>query len=197
MHYELHFYDIINFRRKSYMKAITVVLSIVLAVAFLAGTVYAEAKFVGTKSCAMCHKAKDKGEAFVIWQKSAHANAFKTLESDAAKKVAKEKGLTKPPAESPECLACHVTGGGTAKNVEATFDMKEGVTCEACHGPASGFKMIHNKAENKAKAIEAGLITGAKAKNCETCHNAKSPTFKGFKMAEMWAKIEHKLPAKK
>jgi hypothetical protein len=179
------------------MKAFTAVLILVLAAAFLAGTTFAEAKFVGTKSCAMCHKAKDKGEAFVIWQKSAHANAFKTLESDAAKKIAKDKGLTKAPAEAPECLSCHVTGGGTAKNVEATFDMKEGVTCEACHGPASAFKMIHTKAENKAKAIEAGLITGDKAKNCETCHNAKSPTFKGFKMAEMWAKIGHKLPAKK
>jgi hypothetical protein len=27
---------------------------------------------------------------------------------------------------------------------------------------------------------------------CEKCHNAESPTFKGFKMAEAWAKIEHK-----
>jgi hypothetical protein len=178
------------------MKALTVVLTIALTVAFLAGTSVAENKFVGTKSCAMCHKAKDKGEAFTIWQKSAHANAFKTLEGDAAKKIAKEKGIAKPPSEAPECLACHVTGGGAAKNVDATFDMKEGVTCEACHGAASGFKMIHTKAENKAKAVEAGLVTGDKAKICETCHNAKSPTFKGFKMAEMWAKIEHKLPKK-
>jgi hypothetical protein len=29
-------------------------------------------------------------------------------------------------------------------------------------------------------------------KMCEKCHNSESPTFKGFKMAEMWAKIEHK-----
>jgi hypothetical protein len=178
------------------MRKVSVVLVIVLAVAVLAGTSLAENKYVGTKSCSMCHKAKDKGEAFVIWQKSAHANAFKTLESDAAKKVAKDKGIAKPPAEAPECLACHVTGGGTAKNVEPTFSMQEGVTCEACHGPASSFKMVHTKAENKAKAVEAGLITGNAAKKCETCHNAKSPTFKGFKMAEMWAKIQHPMPKK-
>jgi hypothetical protein len=178
------------------MRNVVTILVIVLAIAVLTGTTMAENKFVGTKSCAMCHKAKDKGEAFTIWQKSAHANAYKTLESDLAKKVAKEKGITKPATEAPECLACHVTGGGAAKNVEATFSAQEGVTCEACHGAASGFKMIHTKAENKAKAVEAGLITGDKAKKCETCHNSKSPTFKGFKMAEMWAKIEHSLPKK-
>jgi hypothetical protein len=178
------------------MRKVSALLVIVLAVAFLAGTTLAENKYVGTKSCAMCHKAKDKGEAFTIWQKSAHANAYKTLESDQAKKVAKEKGITKAPTEAPECLACHVTGGGSAKNVEPTFSAQEGVTCEACHGAASGFKMLHMKAENKAKAVEAGLLTGAAAKKCETCHNAKSPTFKGFKAAEMWAKIAHPLPKK-
>jgi hypothetical protein len=178
------------------MKAFHVALVLVLALAVFAGMTMAENKYVGTKSCAMCHKAKDKGEAFTIWQKSAHANAYTVLESDAAKKVAKAKGITKDPTEAPECLACHVTGGGKATNVEATFNIKEGVTCEACHGAASAFKMIHTKAENKAKAVEAGLITGDKAKDCETCHNAKSPTFKGFKKAEMWAKIAHSLPKK-
>jgi hypothetical protein len=60
----------------------------------------------------------------------------------------------------------------------------------------SGFKMLHAKAENKEKAVAAGLMIGDKARVCEKCHNTESPTFKGFKMAEMWAKIEHKLPKK-
>jgi cytochrome c5 len=92
-----------------------------------------------------------------------------------------------------------VTGGGTATNVEASFKKEDGVTCEACHGAASGFKMIHNKPENLEKAKAAGLVLGDKtdAKFCEKCHNAESPTFKGFKMEEMWAKIAHGLPAKK
>jgi len=179
------------------MKATCVALLFAVAFMLCGGTAVAENKFVGTKTCAMCHKAKDKGEAFTIWAKTAHAGAYKTLEGEAALKIGKEKGLAKPPAESPECLKCHVTGGGAAANVEKTFDMKEGVTCEACHGAASGFKTLHTKAENKAKAVEAGLVTGdAVKKVCETCHNAGSPTFKGFKYPEMWAKIEHKLPKK-
>jgi hypothetical protein len=172
------------------MRIAITALAIVVAVVFVAGTVAAENKYVGTKTCAMCHKAKDKGEAFPIWQKSAHAGAFKTLQSEAAIKIGKDKGLAKPPAESPECLKCHVTGGAAA-------EVKEGVTCEGCHGAASGYKTLHTKAENKAKAVEAGLITGdASMKTCVTCHNSDSPTFKGFKAAEYWAKIEHKLPKK-
>lgn len=176
--------------------AITIV-AVLVAFMFVTDAVAADNKYVGTKTCAMCHKAKDKGEAFVIWQKTAHATAFKTLESEKSAKIAKEKGLTKPATEAPECLKCHVTGGGVATNVEKTFDMKEGVTCEACHGPASGFKTVHAKKDNMAKAVEAGLITGdAVKKTCETCHNKQSPTFKGFKYDEYWAKIAHALPKK-
>ena len=176
--------------------AITVV-AVLVAFMFVSDAVAADNKYVGTKTCAMCHKAKDKGEAFTIWQKSAHAGAYKTLASEQSAKIAKEKGLTKPASESPECLKCHVTGGGVATNVDKTFDMKEGVTCEACHGAASGFKTTHAKKENTAKAVEAGLITGdAAKKTCETCHNKQSPTFKGFKYDEYWAKIAHMLPKK-
>jgi hypothetical protein len=172
------------------MRIAITALAIVVAIVFVAGTVAAENKYIGTKTCAMCHKAKDKGEAFVIWQKSPHAEAFKTLQSEAAIKIGKDKKLAKPPAESPECLKCHNTGGAAA-------EVKEGVTCEACHGAASGYKTLHTKAENKAKAVEAGLVTGdAAMKVCVTCHNSESPTFKGFKPAEYWAKIEHKLPKK-
>ena len=156
-----------------------------------------EYKYVGTKFCAACHKAGKGGTAYAVWEKGAHAKAYKTLEGDAAKKIAKEKGLKTAPAESPECLKCHVPGGGSAKNVEKTFDMKEGVTCEVCHGAASGYKMIHSKGD-LAKSKESGLMIADKTgKMCETCHNAESPTNKEFKFAEMWKKIEHGLPPKK
>lgn len=179
------------------MRVIRIAVALGVAIVLVSASLAAQAKFIGTKSCAMCHKAKDKGEAFLIWQKSAHANAYKTLESDQSKKIAQEKGLKKPATEAPECLKCHVTGGGVAKNVDKTFDMKEGVTCEACHGAASGYRTLHAKAENKAKAVEAGLITGdASVKTCTTCHNEESPTFKGFKYDEWWAKIAHSLPKK-
>ncbi|MEW6509626.1 MAG: cytochrome c family protein [Bacteroidota bacterium] len=178
------------------MRTFKAMLALAVAVLFTAGMSPAQNKYVGSKTCGMCHKAKDKGEAYVIWEKSKHAKAFETLKSKEADEVAKKKGLKTPAAESPECLKCHVTGGGAAKNVEAGFKKEEGVTCEACHGAASGYKLIHSKDIAKAKA--AGFTIGDKtdAKFCQTCHNSESPFFKGFKMEEMWAKIEHKGPPK-
>jgi hypothetical protein len=174
-----------------------IVFSVVVCVLAVSFSVHAQKKYVGTRFCAACHKSGKGGTSLAVWEKSAHAKAYKTLMGDEAKKIAKEKGLKEAPAESEQCLKCHVTGGGVAKNVEPGFKKEEGVTCEACHGAASGYKIIHSKGD-LAKSKEAGLIEGDKTgKACETCHNPESPTHKEFKFAEMWAKIEHKLPPKK
>jgi hypothetical protein len=180
------------------MRYSRLLIGLLATMVLLALTGLAQNKYTGVKMCGACHKADKTGAAYVVWEKSAHAKAFETLKSKEADEIAKKKGLSKPAAESPECLKCHVTGGGAAANVEAGFKKEEGVTCEGCHGAASGYKMIHNKPENKEKAKAAGLVMGSKtdAKPCEKCHNAESPTSKGFKMDEMWAKIAHALPKK-
>jgi hypothetical protein len=159
----------------------------------------AQNKYTGVKMCGACHRSEKTGAVYLVWEKSAHAKAYETLKSKEAEEIAKKKGLKKPAAESPECLKCHVTGGGAATNVEAGFKKEDGVTCEACHGAASGYKMLHNKPENLEKAKAAGLIIPSKTdpKPCEKCHNSESPTFKSFKMDVMWAKIAHSLPPKK
>ncbi len=169
----------------------------VFVAGFLVGMTRADNKFVGAKACAMCHKGGKGGTSFTVWEKSKHAGAYKTLLGEAAKKIAMKKGLKVAPSLAPECLKCHVTGAGVAKNIEASFKKEEGVTCEACHGAASAFKMVHSKGD-EAKSKQAGLSPGEKTeKFCTTCHNAESPTFKGFKLDEMWKKIEHTLPPKK
>jgi hypothetical protein len=178
------------------MKFLTLAAIVLACVLVVSPSSYSQNKYTGTKMCGACHKQKKAGETYKVWQKSAHANAYKTLQTEKADKIAEEKGLKKPAAESPECLKCHVTGGGTAKNVDKSFKLSEGVTCEACHGAASGYKTLHSKPENKEKAIEKGLVVGD-AKNeklCITCHNEESPTFKGFDVKKMWAKIKHNLP---
>jgi hypothetical protein len=169
----------------------------VLTLLLCAGVALSQNKYVGTKLCGSCHKSGKGGTSYAVWEKTAHAKAYQTLLGEAAKKIAVEKGLKTAPAETEACLKCHVTGGGTAKNVEAGFKKEEGVTCEACHGAASGYKMVHTKGD-LAKSKEAGMVLAGKdGKSCETCHNAESPTFKGFKFEEMWAKIEHAKPPKK
>jgi hypothetical protein len=185
-----------NQRRIPSMRTSQIIITL-SAIVMLVGASNAQNQFVGVKTCAMCHKSGKAGTAYVVWEKSNHARAYKILLGEEANKIASKKGLKVPPSQTPECLKCHVTGGGIAKNLEASFKMEEGITCEACHGAASGFKIVHSKGV-LAKSKQAGLNPGEKAeKFCTTCHNSESPTFKGFKLDEMWAKIEHGLPAKK
>ena len=172
------------------MRILKLSLGTLMSLLMATGLTMAQYKYTGVKLCAACHKGGKGGTAYTVWEKSQHSKAYEVLLTDKAKKIAKEKGLKGAPSESEACLKCHVAGGGDTKNVDKTFKMEEGVTCEACHGPASGYKIIHAKNLEKAKA--AGLIEPDKTgKLCVTCHNEESPTFKGFKFEEMWAKIAH------
>ena len=150
-------------------------------------------KVVGIKACAPCHKAEKSGNQFGVWQKSKHAEAFNVLKTPKADEIAKAKGLKKPAAESPECLECHTMTGDAAK-FDKTFDAKDGVQCESCHGAGSAYKSMATM-KDKAKSIAAGMTEfkdeAAIEAKCKTCHNDKSPTFKEFKFKESWAKIKH------
>ena len=102
-----------------------------------------EAGYVGAQACKICHNPA-KGDQFKKWETSAHAQAFKTLATDAAKAIATKKGLKTAPDASPECLKCHVAGYGVkAELLGPKYDKTEGVTCEVCHGPASLYKTPH------------------------------------------------------
>lgn len=166
----------------------------------------AKHKYIGVKSCT-CHKMASKGNQIDIWQKTKHASAYNVLKTEEANKYAKDKGFEKPAVETPECLTCHITG--YAQDTAEKYSQEEGVTCEACHGPASDWKNLHSKKDKLADAIEAGFIIiritepidkekpegmSKVEEHCRTCHNEKSPTFKEFKFAEMWKQIAHPLP---
>ena len=157
----------------------------------------AQHKYVGVSMCAMCHKTEKAGKQFDIWKGSKHSQAFVTLTTDKANEIAKAKGLTKPAAESPECLKCHVAGYGLdAALFDKKFDAKDGVQCEVCHGPGSDYKSV-TVMKDKEKAIAAGLnISKDDPKLCEKCHNSESPSFKEFNYKEMWNKIKHPVPPK-
>jgi len=169
------------------MKRITAVVTVFCVLVLFTQEIHAQgkAKYVGVKMCAPCHRGAAKGSQADIWEKSAHAKAYKTLETPEADKIAKEKGITTAAKDSPACLKCHTVGGG-----------KEGVTCEACHGPGSEYKSMPVM-KDRAKAIAAGLILASNdPKVCETCHNAESPTYKKFTYAASWDKIKHPRPKK-
>jgi hypothetical protein len=177
------------------MKRIIILLILVVAVALIGmpGKASSQNKYVGIKTCAPCHKMEKTGNQFGVWEKTPHAQAFKVLSDPKAVAVAKKLGLKKSAAESPECLSCHVI---TSDAVDKTFDMKDGVQCEVCHGPGSAYKTMAVM-KDKAKAIAAGLTDfkdpAAIEAKCKTCHNEKSPTFKEFNFKASWDKIKHPL----
>jgi len=149
----------------------------------------AQAKYVGTKVCGMCHKTEKQGQQLKIWSGSKHAQAYKTLLTTKADDIAKKKGGKKA-VETPECLKCHV---GEKALVESAFK-EDGVQCETCHGAGSEYKAM-TVMKNKEEAVKKGLMVPKDTeKFCKTCHNPESPSYKEFKFNDMWKKIVHTTP---
>jgi mono/diheme cytochrome c family protein len=127
----------------------------------------AGADYVGSKKCAMCHRAQA-----TAWAETPHAKALAVLHSADEKAVADMAGrigvkVEGKMTENDACVTCHVTGlglpGGYVAGSE-TADQLANVTCEACHGPGS----VHMKA---AKADKKATIYGAVSeKMCMQCH---------------------------
>lgn len=186
----------------SKMFFVTACLVVGFAVSAFTMVQMADQKYIGSAGCKGCHNTDARGKQYERWEKSAHANALKVLQTPEADKIAKEKGFATKAAETDNCLSCHVTGKMTAgAQFDATFKADEGVGCESCHGAASGYKMLHMKKENLEKAMAAGMVIpkvadGSAEKQCVQCHNEKSPTYKSFTFAEKWALIAHPMPAK-
>ncbi|MGD1008027.1 MAG: cytochrome c family protein [Ignavibacteriaceae bacterium] len=153
--------------------------------------------FIGSTVCGMCHRSEKSGKQFDIWKASKHAQAYATLESDTANKIAKDKGFTTPAAKTPECLKCHTSGSNVdASLLGAKFKIEDGVQCETCHGAGADYKAM-NVMKDKALAVQNGLQLHDDLKAfCVKCHNSDSPSYKGTPdLTSMWDKIKHPIPA--
>ena len=159
----------------------------------------ADHQFTGAAKCKTCHNKPADGAQFDQWMSTSHAKAFTTLASEKSKTVAKAKGI-EDPQTADACLKCHVTGhGAKAELLGEKYSKAEGVTCESCHGAGGDYyKMTVMKdiAAGKVDGATVGLIKPAK-ETCVKCHNAESPTFKGFNYDEAIKKVAHPKPAAK
>ncbi len=169
------------------------------------------ALLVGVKSCAMCHKKADTGDQFGKWTASAHAKAYSMLASEEAKAAGAKVGVADP-QKSGKCLKCHATAYNFTEELQvkaeegatAKVAAEDGVTCESCHGAGKNYKAKAVMVDH-AQAVAAGLVSPA-TKNCEKCHNDKSPSWKadryttkdgkkvGFDVEQAVEKIKHPNP---
>lgn len=177
-------------------------LTAVVALIFLFGNSYSQDKkansFIGVDACGTCHKTEKQGKQLDIWKNSKHSQAFKTLQTEKADKIAKEKGFETPAAKTEACLKCHASGYNVEKALLGEkFKVEDGVQCETCHGAGSNYKSL-KVMKSKEESIKNGLIVHEKLEDfCVSCHNSESPTFVGFKLEEMWDKIKHPVPSTK
>jgi len=152
-------------------------------------------KYVGVKSCQDCHDKKTRSKSMAQWSRGPHARAFETLGAEKARAIAAKQGI-EDPQTAKECLKCHTAGWGhEEKWYGKQFTLSEGVSCEACHGPADDWLPMTIHARDRAKAMARGMVIPTEAL-CLNCHNQESPTHPkdGFDYKKARKKIIHWKP---
>ncbi len=138
----------------------------------------------GVASCANsgCHGATQPLNAarvlqneYYTWLSSdRHAQAYNVLFSARSARVARNMRLKGKAYQETVCLDCHTTNV-PAKQVSGKVDPEDGVQCEACHGPASGWRAEHTQAgwtheQSVARGMTDLHSVPLRASGCLSCH---------------------------
>lgn len=145
---------------------------------------------VGSCSAEACHGGKtDPGQAgseCLTWLKNdPHAGALNVLTSDRSKEIlanfrggSKLGGAHGNPEQELLCLKCHVAFELDHHEVRDSFSKEDGVSCESCHGPASGWIAQHTlggwrnlpDAEKSRWGMRPLKGLAIRAEVCADCH---------------------------
>jgi Cytochrome c554 and c-prime len=141
-------------------------------------------KYIGPGSCAAtsCHGSVKPVAGSRILQneystwiiKDKHSRAFQALTGEVGERMARILKLSAKAEEAPKCLACHALYT-TPEQRGRAFEISEGVSCENCHGPASGWLGPHT---TRAWRHEQSLALGMhdtrdvihRTEKCLECH---------------------------
>jgi hypothetical protein len=149
-------------------------------------------EYVGSHVCKACHFDQDHGNQYVQWLRSRHAAAYWRLATDWSLFLALQRPHfqdMEDPLADDRCLLCHTTA---AQDPDAlfsqTFDVTEGVGCEACHGPGSAYADLTIMADRSSFLAAGGKVAGEST--CRSCHRNADR----FSFEEWWPSIAHQLP---
>src|SRR6185436_18811515 len=141
-------------------------------------------RYIGVGSCTNsgCHGATQPLDAsrilqneFYTWlNNDRHAQSYNVLFNDQSARIAKNMRLRKRAYEEKVCRDCHTTNV-PANLVEGHIDVEDGVQCEACHGPAGGWRAEHTmEGWTHEQSVARGMIDLAaipnRAHTCHRCH---------------------------
>ena len=145
---------------------------------------YSHDKSLGVASCSssLCHGSietwKDSNvlqNEYVTWMRSdKHARAYAVLLNQRSKEIAKKLGLKEPAQLSNLCLDCHAHNPAPAQRGEK-YDVSDGVSCEACHGPAERWIKSHveikaTHEQNLSKGLYRTENDVQRVQLCLSCH---------------------------
>ena len=140
--------------------------------------------YVGVASCGgtTCHGRSEadgpvvRQDEVMLWQDpssaaGAHSRAYDALRDPRSQAIAQRLGIGEA-TNAPMCLGCHATPAGARG---ARFQVTDGVGCESCHGPASGWLSSHYAVGGThANNVSRGLVPlespRARAAICLDCH---------------------------
>ncbi|HEX9668337.1 MAG TPA: multiheme c-type cytochrome [Thermoanaerobaculia bacterium] len=140
--------------------------------------------YVGPISCAgsLCHGSelprRDydvlQNEYFTWFHRDRHRRAFEALLDERSETIARHLRLGTPAAEARVCLDCHVLAPPPEVRTNL-LELEDGISCEACHGPASGWLEGHRSASwSYEDAVRAGMTDlrrlEVRAGLCLSCH---------------------------
>jgi hypothetical protein len=104
--------------------------------------------------------------------KDKHARAYEVLLKDRTIQIAKNLKMAEPASKSDRCTVCHTLY--VPKELRSpSYKIEDGVSCEACHGPAEGWLGIHI-VRGQAASLPVGMYNTRnlvnRAEKCVSCH---------------------------
>ena len=141
-------------------------------------------QYLGATTCSNsgCHGSTQPLDAthvlqneYYTWLNSdRHAQSYNVLFNEISARIAKNMRLKKRAYEETLCLDCHTTNV-PAQQVAGNIDLEDGVQCEVCHGPSSGWRAEHTEEGwTHAQSVARGMIDlrdlSVRAHTCHRCH---------------------------
>jgi hypothetical protein len=111
---------------------------------------------------------------YSIWAgQDKHARAYQVLANPVSLRIGKILNIGRPD-QAPKCLACHALSVPPEQRAE-TFELMDGVSCESCHGPASGWLGPHTTRDwPHEKSVQLGMYDTRdlikRSERCLSCH---------------------------
>lgn len=141
-------------------------------------------RFLGVQSCASsgCHgSAKENFDQVFTWERrDQHTRAFATLTTARSARMAEALQI-RDAAQSPRCASCHAPlQEVTARQPELAAEVRRGVSCENCHGPAEHWLRTHTRLDLiHEEKVAAGMRDlrnfYIRANTCVACHQNVEP----------------------